>query len=215
MGGTLLKAAEAGKRVGLIDLTRGERGTKGTPEQRMEEAREATTVLGLHVRECLDLGDARLHDSDGNRLQVMEAIRRHRAQYVFICPPFDRHPDHQGAARLVESAFFLARLPKVETASPAWSPRSLFHYFIHDYRETAFAIDITAQQARKQEALACYRSQFIDPELPEGYRHIGTSDYLAQVEAYNRTVGASIGVAFAEGFYAPRPLAPFLPADCA
>lgn len=214
VGGTLLKAVEAGKRVGIIDLTRGERGTKGTAEIRDAEAKAASDLLKLHVRENLDLGDARLCDSDENRLAVVEAIRKHRARYVFICPPYDRHPDHQGASRLVESSFFLSRLPKVETASPAHSPERFLYYFIHDFRDVTFAVDITSYHETKQNVLACYRSQFIDPSLPPHYRHIGTHDYLAQVEAYNRTVGAKIGVSFAEGFAAPQPLAPFLPDEC-
>lgn len=214
MGGVMAKAIARGKRVGVADLTRGELGTKGDAEQRRREAEEATRVLGLHVRENLGLGDGAVRDSDENRRVVVETIRRHKARYLFVCPPFDRHPDHQGAAQLVKSAFFLARLPKYKTESPAFSPARLFYYFIHDAREAAFAVDVSEFIETKRAAMAAYRSQFVNPKLPPDYQHIGVSDYLTQVEAFNRAMGMQIGAAFAEGFAADRPLSLDLPTDC-
>lgn len=213
MGGSIAKALAAGKRVGVIDLTRGEAGTKGNATLRAQEAAAATDLLGLHYRGNLDLGDGRIMDNETNRLLVAEAIRRCQSPDLFVCPPFDRHPDHQAAGRLVQAAFFLARLPKVETQSPAFSPNCLFYYFIHDQREVSFAVDISAYMETKRQALRCYASQFVDPQVPEGYRHVGTSNYLAHVDGYNRAMGAQIGAEFAEGFSSPALLSLNLPGE--
>lgn len=213
MGGTILKAIAKGKRVGVVDLTRGERGTKGDANTRAQEAMEATRLMKLSARDCLDLGDGFLQDNEESRLAIVETIRRRRSPSIFCCPPFDRHPDHQMAARLVQAAFFLARLPKVETQSPAYSPRRLMYYFIHDVREMSFGVDISDFVEGKRSALACYRSQFIDAQTPPGYIHIGNSDYLTQIEALNRALGEQIGAQYAEGFSSPTPLRLDLPLE--
>lgn len=215
MGGTLAKAIAQGKRCGVVDLTRGELGSKGNAETRALEAKTASDVLRLSMRENLDLGDGRLEDSENNRRKVVDVIRQWRAPHIFVCPPYDRHPDHKAAAKLLQSAFFLARLPKYETACPAFSPKRLLYYFIHDMRDVSFAVDITDFFDMKQKAMAAFASQFINPELPPDYQHIGTSDYLKQVEAYNRALGAQIGAAYAEGFGSDSPFGLSLPTDCA
>ncbi len=215
MGGTLAKAAATGKRCGVVDLTRGELGSKGDAETRALEAKTASEILRLQFRQNLDLGDGRIEDSDENRKKVVEAIRQARAPHLFVCPPYDRHPDHQAASKLVQSAFFLARLPNYETQSPAFSPKRLLYYFIHDMREVSFAVDITEFFALKQKAMEAYASQFVDPDLPPDYHHIGTSDYLKQIEAYNRALGAQIGATYAEGFLSGSPFGLSLPTDCA
>ena len=207
MAGTIIKSVGAGKRVGVVDLTRGELGTKGSAEIRMLEVLASTDILGLHYRANLDLGDGKLRDTHENRLAVAEEIRKTRCETVFICPPFDPHPDHQAAAQLVHGSFFLARLPKVITAYPAFSPRRLIYYFIHSMQQITFAIDIGSVFSQKMEAVKAFGSQFVNPELPENYKAIGTSNYLTQIEAYNRTIGAMIGVELAEGFYSSSPLA--------
>ncbi|MEW6238112.1 MAG: bacillithiol biosynthesis deacetylase BshB1 [Candidatus Omnitrophota bacterium] len=213
MGGTILKSIAAGKRVGVIDLTRGELGTKGDAAARAREAHEASQAMGLHYRGNLDLGDGKVADNEENRRKAIDAIRRFRSSQVYVCPPFDRHPDHQAAAKLIQAAFFLARLPKLETEYPAFSPRRLFYYFIHDWRTISFAVDITGYFPKKKEILLTYRSQFIDPDLPPDYRYIGTSHYFQQIEAYNRTIGAAIGVEFAEGYFSESPISLPLPTN--
>jgi len=211
MGGTILKLIAQNKRVGVIDLCRGELGTKGDAEIRMREVEASSKILGLHYRGNLDLGDGRIVDTHENRLKAAEAIRRFKASSIFVCTPFDRHPDHEAGSRLVRAGFFLARLPKVETASPAFSPKHYLYYFLHEMRDITFAVDITNYFPKKLEAMGAFRSQFVDPELPPDYRYVGTSDYLTQMEAYNRTIGAVIGVTFAEGFYSDAPLSLSLP----
>ncbi|RJP25424.1 MAG: bacillithiol biosynthesis deacetylase BshB1 [Candidatus Omnitrophota bacterium] len=211
MGGTIAKMIDAGQRVGIVDMTRGEAGTKGTAETRALEARNASEILGIHFRENLDLGDGRIANTDENRLKVVEIIRRCRSSHIFINTPHDRHPDHIAGARLVADAFFLARLPKVETASPAFSARWCFYYFIHDHRRVTFAVDVTPFYSKKIETMKAYRSQFVDVQLPDHYRYIGMQDYLSQMEAYNRSVGTLIGCRFAEGFHCDSPIAIPLP----
>jgi len=211
MGGTIIKWNEAGFRVGVIDLTRGELGTKGNADVRALEVEEASRVLGLAFRGNLDLGDGRVSDTHENRLKVAEAIRHFRAPFVFTCYPDDPHPDHRAGARVVRAGFFLARLPKVETLSPAFAPRRCLYYFLHKMDRITFSVDITAQFERKQEALRAFVSQFVEPELPVDYRYIGINDYLEQIEAYNRTIGAKIGVKYAEGYHSDTPLSLPLP----
>lgn len=211
MGGTIVKLVAAGKRVGVIDLCRGELGTKGTAELRAREAEESSRILGLHYRGNLDLGDGRIADNHDTRLALVEAIRRFRSPYVFVCSPHDPHPDHRAGSQAAQAAFFLARLPKVETQSPAFSARNCLYYFLHEMRDMTFAVDISDQFGQKMEALKAFRSQFVEPELPSGYKYLGTSDYLNQIEAYNRTVGARIGTVYAEGYASDRPISLFIP----
>lgn len=213
MAGAIIKSVQHGKRVGVVDLCRGELGSKGNAEIRAQEAASAANIMGLHYRSNIDLGDGRIRDTDENRLKVAEEIRKTRASYIFVCPEFDPHPDHHYGAKVVQGGFFLSRLPKIETASPAFSPTRLLHYFLHTMRDITFAVDISDVFPQKLDALKAYRSQFVNPELPEDYQYIGTSDYLNQIEAYNRSMGAAIGVTYAEGFFSSSPLALQFPTD--
>ena len=207
MGGSILRWRAEGRRVGVADMVRGEMGTKGDAETRMKEAAEAGRRLDLNFRTNLDLGDGRVVDSEASRLKVIETIRQTKPRAVFAPCPFDRHPDHAAGAQLVCAAQFLARLPKMETASPAHSVNTIFHYFLPDHIRPTFVIDITPFHEKKLEALSAYRSQFVEPKVPEDYRYGGTSDYLRQVEAYDKTWGAKIGVEYAEAYHADRPFA--------
>lgn len=206
MGGTIAKLIAQGKRVGIVDMTRGEMGTKGDAETRAVEAGNASKALGLHFRANADLGDGKIRDTDENRLTIIDLIRQTRAGYLFVCPPFDRHPDHKGAAELVASAFFQARMPKIETAHQAFSPKRLFHYFIHDTRDVRFTVDITDVFETKMNALKAFESQFINPQLPDDYQYAGLQSYLQQVESLNQYLGSLTGVEYAEGFYSPNPV---------
>lgn len=205
MAGTIAKMVAAGARVGVVELTRGERGTKGNAETRAAEAERAAAVLGVQWRRNLDLGDGALADTPENRLRAVDAVREARPRLLFATAPFDRHPDHKAAAELAAAAFFLARLPKYESRFPAWTPSRCFHYFMHDIRDAAFLVDITQFMDKKREALRAFESQFVNFEVPETYRHAGMGDYLTQVEAANRALGIQIGADYAEGFYAASP----------
>jgi N-acetylglucosamine malate deacetylase 1 len=204
MGGTIVKLIQSGKRVGVVDLCRGELGTKGDADTRARETAESSRILGLHYRGNLDLGDGRIFDNYENRLQAAEAIRRFRSPLIFACSPHDPHPDHRAGSELVQAAFFLARLPKVKTESTAFSARRCLYYFLHEMSDITFVVDISSQFDRKMEALKAFRSQFVEPDLPLDYKYLGTSDYLRQIEAYNRAIGARAGAVYAEGYKSDR-----------
>ncbi len=213
MGGTIAKMIDQGKRVGIVDLTRGEVGTKGNATIRAQEADNASKILKLQFRDNADLGDGNIRDTKANRSKIIDLIRQTKANYLFITPPFDRHPDHKGAAELITSAFFQARMPKIETLYAAHSPQRLFHYFIHDTQDVRFTVDISDYFQIKLNSLKAYESQFINPELPDGYKYAGLQDYLQQVESLNQYLGSLTGVKYAEGFYSPGTVLVNIPTD--
>ena len=206
MSGSILLWQREGARVGIVDLTGGELGTKGDPETRVREAEEASKRLGLAYRNCLNLGDGRLADNDANRERVADQIRMLRPRAIFVTPEFDRHPDHEAACKLIKSAMFLARLPKYDGDRNAHSVNAWFSYFVHDMSRVSFVVDITGVWEQKVHVLKAYESQFVNPTMPKDYKYIGTSDYLRQIEAYDQYLGAKIGVKYGEGYFAPAPL---------
>lgn len=162
-GGTLLRAVDAGKAVGIVDLTQGEMGTRGSAALRASEAEAAAAVLGLAARENLGLPDAGIRNDDDTRAQLVQVIRRLRPRVVIAPAARGRHPDHRRAAELVRDACFLAGLAKYAPGdAPAFRPFKLLHTIT--YREDAlkptFIVDITAQFERKMTAIQCYGSQF-------------------------------------------------------
>lgn len=206
LGGLLAQLARQGKRTGIADLTRGEWGTKGTPAQRAEEAAAAAAVLGLAVRENLDLGDGRLEPSLEARRAVAACLRRLRPNTVAVVHPADRHPDHKAAAALVQAAMMWARLPKADVDGSPCYPRRLLYYFIHDVVEPYGVVDISADFETKLRAVEAYQSQFVAPLLPDGYRYVGTSDYLRAVETRARYYGERIGVTYGEAVAVDGPM---------
>ncbi len=206
MSGSILLWQRDGTRVGIVDLTRGELGTKGDADTREREAEEAGKRLGLAYRTCLDLGDGRLADSDSNRESVAAQIRLLRPRAIFVTPDFDRHPDHEAACKLIKSALFLARLPKYDGDRNAHSVNAWYNYFVHDMHRVSFVVDITEMWEQKVEVLKAYESQFVKADVPKDYKYIGTSDYLRQIEAYDQYLGAKVGVRYGEGYFAPAPL---------
>jgi len=206
MAGSILTWHKEGARVGILDLTRGELGTAGDAETRLREAEEAASRLNLAFRGNLDLGDGRIVDNETNREKVAGQIRLLRPRLIFVTPEFDRHPDHEGAHRLVKSAFFFARLPKYDGDQHAHSVHAWYNYFVHDMHRVSFVVDITEVWEQKMHVLKAYESQFVKPDLPRDYRYVGTYEYLRQFEAYAQYMGAKIGVRYGEGYHAPAPL---------
>lgn len=206
LGGTLALLARTGQRTAIVDLTRGEWGTKGTPEDRAAEAAAATAILRLTARENLDLGDGRLEPSLSARRVVAACLRRLRPEVVAVTHPMDRHPDHRAAAALVQAALMWARMPNADVPGEPCYPRRLLYYFIHDYVPPAGIIDVSQDYETKRQAVVAYRTQFVEPQLPPGYRYIGTSDYLRTIEARARHYGAQIGAEYGEAIAADGPL---------
>ncbi len=205
--GTIMRAISEGKKVGIIDLTRGEMGTRGTAITRAEESATATQILGIHVRENLDLEDCFFDLSRESQLRIIQKIRKYKPQVVLANAIEDRHPDHGRAAKLVQEAFFKAGLPKIEThdengiSQEAYRPDSLFHYIQDRYIKPDFVIDITPFIDRKLESIKAFKTQFHNPDSNEPITYISKPDFLESLIGRNREYGKLLknGV-FAEGY---------------
>jgi len=205
-GGSLLLWGREGRRIGLVDLTRGELGTKGDAETRLAEAAEAAKRMGAAFRLNLGLPDGGVEDDGESRAALVRVLRECRPQWVLCNLEEPHHPDHAAGARLVSAAFFLSRLPKYLPDAPAHSPKQLFHYLIHEQVTPSFLVDISETFEKKFEVMAAYKSQFIEPELPDDYQYAGLSDYMKNVRSLGEAWGAQGGVDAAEAFVGQRPL---------
>ena len=204
-GGTMCLLADQGYTTGVVDFTRGELGTRGTPEGRMEEAAAAAEILGLSARENLGIPDGDIQNTKANQRRVIEAVRRHRPHIVLLTAEHVRHPDHGAATRLAADALFYAGLAKVETAEPdgtpqePWRPHHVLHYMQALDFEPTFVVDVSSVWERRMEALLAYQSQFHqggDDDGPQTY--ISTPGFLAWVEARARAYGYRIGADYGE-----------------
>jgi bacillithiol biosynthesis deacetylase BshB1 len=204
-GGTLARLASSGRRVGLLDLTRGEMGTRGTPDIRAAEAARAAELLGAVFRRSLDLGDGGLRTGRAEELALLAEIRRAKPRLVFAPYPQDRHPDHARAGRLATDASFYAGLRKIETEHPAHRPQQVIYYSTMIGRSPEFVVDVTEFHARKMEAIRAFASQFHDPASKEPATVLTQPSFLANIEARSREHGLLIGVEFGEGFRSIRP----------
>jgi len=209
-GGTICKLVKNGYRVGIVDLTRGELGSRGTPELRKEEAARAAEIMGIHARENLGLADGDLVDSPGARLRVIEVVRRYRPHVALISAPECRHPDHPNAARLTAHALFYAGLRKIETVDDGrepqepWRPRHVLHYMQAVPFEPTLIVDVSDEWEQRMRALGAYRSQVYSPDYEsasdEPTTFISNPDFLAWISAQARTYGHRIGARFGEPF---------------
>jgi len=209
MGGTLAREAARGRRIALVDLTRGECGSRGTPETRAAEAAEAARVLGAAHRESLGLPDARLVGTPEQRDPVVEALRRLRPQLVLLQHWVQRHPDHAAASRIVYDASFLAGLRNYRPdLGPAFRPAKLAYAVTMTEAveaEPSFVVDITATWETKLAAIAAFKSQFM-PEPGETVS-LPFDRFRQNVELNGRRQGQRIGVRYGEGFVVKEPLA--------
>jgi len=199
-GGTLIKLAEAGKRVGVVDLVRGELGTRGDAETRAAEAEASSRILGLTLRENLQLEDGYLHVTDEAKHRVAEVTRRLRPQAVFLPYYEDRHPDHYNGSLLVYEGLFLAGLRRYETGQEPHRPTQVFYYMGWYEFEPTFVVDITAQAERKMESIYAYATQF-NPNAtrdPETRLTSPTTDWLlrSRMAYYGAKIRAKYGEAF-------------------
>ena len=218
-GGTLLAEAARGRQTGIIDLTLGELGTRGTPEIRMQEALDAGRLLGLSVRRNLGLADGFFRNDSAAQLAVIQQLRDLQPDVVLCNAPEDRHPDHGRAARLVADACFLSGLKRIETTATApdgapegatgapqapWRPRLVYHYVQDRLLTPDFIVDISGQWAAKVEAIRAFRTQFFDPQATEPNTYISSPEFLKFLEARAREMGHLGGFEFGEPFIAPR-----------
>jgi bacillithiol biosynthesis deacetylase BshB1 len=204
-GGTLLGAVAEGKKVGVIDLTKGELGTRGTTAQRLKEAQLASEILGLTIRENLGMADGFFENDKAHQFVIIETIRRFQPSIIFINAPEDRHPDHGRASKLVEDAAFLSGLTKIQTthngvAQEAWRPTQVFHYIQSRSLAPNFVVDISAHMDKKMESILAHSSQFYDPNSIEPETFISGTAFLEFVKGRAKELGQQIGVQYAEGF---------------
>lgn len=211
MAGTVLSQIHRGRSVGIVDLTAGELGTRGTPELRKVEAEQARLVLGASFRYQLGLRDGFFTKNEDSLLSVIRAIRKHRPQVVLTNAVRDRHPDHGRAADLVSEACFLSGLRRIvtkhdEKGQESWRPRVVLHAIQDRYIEPDLVVDITPFWEKKLEALQCFRSQFHDPASREPSSPIAREDFLPFLEGRAREMGRLLFCTFGEGFTMARPL---------
>jgi bacillithiol biosynthesis deacetylase BshB1 len=204
-GGTLALLARGGRSVGILDLTRGEAGTRGTPQTRAAEAAESARILGARFRDGLDLGDGNLRTDRAAELEVIDVIRRRRPRLVFAPLPNDRHPDHVRAGRLVADAAFYAGLRSLETGRAPHRPQQVVFFPSTFLAEPTFLVDVTAALETKLAAVKAFRSQFFDPASKEPETFISSPEFLEGVTARARSFGRLANVGAAEGFVSPRP----------
>jgi bacillithiol biosynthesis deacetylase BshB1 len=209
--GTLLVEKNNGKKVGIVDLTRGELGTRGTAETREEEAANSAKILGVDVRENLDMADAFFKNDEVNQRKIITVLRKYQPEIILCNAPDDRHPDHGRSARLVADATFLSGLRKIETfdgdkKQEVWKPKYVFNYIQDIYFTPNFVIDISDVIEKKTEAIKAFKTQFFSggPNDSEPQTYISTPEFLESVINRSKMFGKMIGVKHAEGFISKK-----------
>lgn len=208
-GGTIAKEVAAGKKVGIIDLTRGELGTRGTPEIRHQEATEAAEILGVQVRHNLGLADGFFENNKTSQLKVIQMIRKYKPEVVLCNAIDDRHIDHAKGSDLASNACFLSGLRRITTSldgevQEAWRPKQVYHYIQWKGIEPDFVVDISEFMETKMKAVFAYKSQFYDPNSDEPETPISSKNATDSLSYRNSDMGRLVGVEAAEGFTVER-----------
>ena len=211
-GGTIAKEVSVGKKVGIVDLTRGELGTRGSADLRAKEARQAASILGVSVRENLGLRDGFFQNDEPHQLDIIKILRKYRPNVVLCNAQTDRHIDHRRAASLVHDACFLSGLRKIETfiddrPQKLWRPSQLYHYIQWNNTPCDFVVDISDFIDKKMAAILSYGSQFYDEKSKEPDTPISSQQFLDSIQNRAADLGRIIGVGYAEGFTTQRQLA--------
>ncbi|MEW5675684.1 bacillithiol biosynthesis deacetylase BshB1 [Flavobacterium enshiense] len=211
-GATIAKEVSLGKKVGIVDLTRGELGTRGTAEIRDREAEAAAKILGVEVRENLRFRDGFFVNDEKHQLEIIKMIRRYKPEIVLCNAIDDRHIDHGKGSKLVSDACFLSGLRRIETElngenQEAWRPKLVYHYIQWKNIEPDFVVDVTGFTDKKVEAIMAYSSQFYDSNSNEPVTPIATKNFLDSLTYRYQDLGRLIGTDFGEGFTVERYLA--------
>ncbi len=202
--GTILKHVDLGHRCGVVDLTRGELGTRGSAELRMQEAERSREILRLSARESLGFADGFFAVDREHWLPVIEMIRRYRPEIVLANAVSDRHPDHSRAAQLVAESCFLSGLKKIDTGQEQWRPGAVYHYIQDRFAKPDITVDITPYFETKVKAILAFSSQFHDPESKEPETPISGKGFIDFLRGRAAEFGRPIGAELAEGFTATR-----------
>lgn len=205
-GATLAKLINQGKKAGIIDLTQGEMGTRGTSEERLKEANTAAKILGISKRDNLKMKDGFFENDQIHQLQIIKSIRKYRPEMVFANAPSDRHPDHGKGAELVAKAAFLSGLRKIDTGQEAWRPKHIFHYIQWYELKSNFIIDVSGFLDSKIKACMAYRSQFYDPKSGEPETPISSQNFLNSIRYRAENLGRLIGTSAGEEFISTAPI---------
>ncbi|MEZ7885841.1 MAG: bacillithiol biosynthesis deacetylase BshB1 [Flavobacteriales bacterium] len=210
-GGTIIKAVKEGKKVGIVDLTKGELGSRGSSVIRGDEAAAAAEILGLSIRENLGLTDGFFEINQDSQLEVVRMIRKYQPEIVLANAVSDRHPDHGKGAELVHKSAFLSGLIKIKTEvdgeeQAAWRPKRVFHYIQDHYIEPDFVVNITDEFEDKLKSIMAYSSQFFNPVGDGVKTPISGEDFVKFIEGRARHMGREAGFEMGEGFTVSNPL---------
>lgn len=208
--GTLINEVRRGKKVGIVDLTQGELGTRGTIETRYEEARSASAIMGIHARENLKMRDGFFRNDEEHQLKLISIIRKYRPEIVIANILEDRHPDHGKGGWLAYDACFLSGLRQISTKDEQgneqekWRPKMLLHYIQDRFFEPDFIIDVSESWEKRMEAIKAYKTQFHDPNSKEPQTYLTSPDFIDALVARARLLGKRIGVKYGEGFLSKK-----------
>lgn len=202
--GTIAKHIALGSKVGIVDLTRGELGTRGSAEIRDKEAVKAAQLLGVEMRHNLNFKDGFFQNDESHQMEIIKIIREYRPRIVLANAISDRHPDHKKGSDLVSHACFLAGLPKIETGQDAWRPEVVYHYIQFDEIEPDFVVDISNYIDKKIEVVKAFSSQFYDAKSDEPETIISSKGFLDSVRYRAANIGRLARVAYGEGFTVER-----------
>ena len=207
--GTLMSAIAEGKKVGIVDLTRGELGTRGTAETRKVEAANAAKVLGISIRENLGMADGFFQNDETHQRILIQTIRKYRPNIILANAPEDRHPDHGRSAKLVSDAAFFSGLRKIITEQDGavqqeWRPAYVFHYIQDRFLQPSFVVDISKYMDKKIESVLAYTTQFYNPDLNEPQTYISSPQFIETVRSRAMMLGKRIGVEYAEGYISEK-----------
>lgn len=208
-GATVAKSVALGQKVGIVDLTRGELGSRGSAELREIESSNASTVLGLTVRENLGMADGFFQYNEENLRSIITAIRKYQPEIILCTAPSDRHPDHGRSSKLIQDACFYAGLLRIETVSgnesqKPWRPKAVYSYIQDHYLKPDFVIDVTSFWEKKIEALKCYSSQFYSGDDKQPITPISGSEFFDYLYGRALHMGRPAGFILGEGFIAHR-----------
>jgi bacillithiol biosynthesis deacetylase BshB1 len=207
--GTIAAHVAKGYKVGVLDLTQGEMGTRGTPELRLEESKESSKILGLSARENLGFKDIFFKDDEKHQIEIIKVIRKYRPEIVLANAIEDRHPDHGKGGSLASNACFMSGLRKIETSidgkvQEAWRPKFVYHYIQNNYIKPDVVVDISDYWEVKINSIKAFKSQFFDPKSKEPQSFISKEGFLDFIEARAREFGHSIHSTYGEGFTVER-----------
>jgi bacillithiol biosynthesis deacetylase BshB1 len=208
--GTLINEIKRGKKVGIVDLTQGELGTRGTIETRYQEAADAAKILGVTIRENLQMRDGFFKNDEAHQMELVKVLRKYRPEIVIGNILEDRHPDHGRGGWLLYDACFFSGLRQVKSYDESgkeqekWRPKMLLHYIQDRFYEPDIIIDVSEVWEQRMDSIRAYKTQFHDPESTEPQSYLSNPDFMDAIVSRARLLGKRIGVKYGEGFLSKK-----------